>query len=446
MSRSARITLAGRIAGMAALAAVFALWWRQNACSPPGRIAALVSAALFALLGLRFVPRWVDFWSGAPLPAAPADREPRFMALRLFAAFLAFDALVLLAAWGLRAAMGFRGSFFETLSFWKATDSQHYLAIAEDWYLSEGVIDRLVQLVFLPGYPVLVRLTKLLTGDYLTAGLLVSALCFAGSGALLYRLARLDLPHEAALRAPLFLCLLPGSFFFAAPMSESLFLLCALGCVYLARRGRWLGAGLCGAWAAFTRSLGLTLLAPLVMELVSEAVRTKPPAKTLVPRCASLLLVPLGFAAYCVINYLVAGNPFQFMIYQAEHWSQHLGWFFNTAAYQTERAARSFSAQPEIFLGLWLPNLLCSFGALAVAALSVRRLRASYGAWFIAYYVLAIGATWLLSAPRYLAALPVLPLALAQAEKESARNAAMLCLALLWPFYFLAFLLRWQVW
>ena len=157
--------------------------------------------------------------------------------------------------------------------------------------------------------------------------------------------------------------------------------------------------------------------------------------------------MPLGFAAYCFINYLVAGNPWQFMIYQAEHWGQHLGLFFNTAAYQTEMALSSFSAKPHNFLGLWLPNLIYGFGALALLAAAVKKLRPSYTAWFIAYYVVAIGATWLLSAPRYLMAMPVLPMALGRlTEKESAKTCAVIVLSLLWPLYFLAFLQSWQVW
>ena len=447
MDTRKKYILAGSVLGLLTLAALVALWWGSYDYGLWGRAAALLSAGLFALLGLRFVPSWVDFWSASPLPAAPEGDEPRGMALRIFFALLGLDLLILLFAWAFRAALGHGGSFADTLSFWTCTDSQHYLAIAEDWYLSEGSIDRLVQLVFLPGYPVLVRLLQHLTGNYLTAGLAVSALCFAGAGVVFYRLLRLDLPHESAHRALLFLCLMPGSFFYPAPMSESLFLLCSLACVYLSRRDRWLLAGLCGAWAAFTRSLGLMLLAPLVMELVAETVRKKSPTKTLVPRIASLLLVPLGFAAYCVINYLVAGNPFQFMIYQAEHWSQHLGLFFNTAAYQTERAIMSLADKPQNFLGLWLPNLIYGFSALALTAAAAKKLRASYTAWFIAYFIIAIGATWLLSAPRYLMAMPVLPLALALlTEKDSAKTGAVISLTLLWLLYFIAFLQRWQVW
>ena len=446
MEQRKKIGLAGCLIGLLALAALVWLWWGQYRYGPWGRASALLSAALFALLGLRFVPRWVEFWSGDPLPAAPGGAEPKLFCLRVFLALLGFDLLVLLSAWGLRAALGHGGSFFDTLSFWKGTDSQHYLAIAEDWYLSEGVIDRLVQLVFLPGYPVLVRLLQHLTGNYLTAGLLLSALCFAGAGVLFYRLLRLDLPHETARRGLLFLCLLPGSFFYASPMSESLFLLCSLACVYLARRERWLPAGLCGAWAAFTRSLGLMLAVPLIMELVAQAVREKHVNK-LLPRAACVLLVPLGFAAYCVINYFVAGNPWQFMIYQAEHWGQHLGLFFNTAAYQTELAIGTFTDNPHNFCGLWLPNLIFGLGSLALVAAAVTDLRPSYCAWFIAYYVIAVGATWLLSAPRYLMAMPVLPMALGRlSEKKPAKTAMLILLTLLWLLYFLAFLQRWQVW
>ncbi len=447
METRRRITLLGRLAGLLTLAALFALWWLRQDYGPWGRAAAVLSAALFALLGLRFLPCWVDFWSDTPLPEPPAADEPRLMGLRIFLALLGFDLFVLLAAWVLRSSMGQSGGFAETLPFWTGTDSRHYLDIAEDWYLSEGSVDRLVQLVFLPGYPLLVRLARLLTGDCLTAGLLVSALCLAGAGVLFYRLLRLDLPHGTAQRALLFLCLLPGSFFYVSPMSESLFLLCALGCVYLARREKWLLAGLCGAWAAFTRSLGLTLLVPLIMELVAVLARRKLGAGAVVLRLVSLLLIPLGFAAYCVVNWFVAGDPFQFMTYQSEHWSQHLGLFFNTAAYQSELAISCFSDRTSQFFGLWLPNLIYVFGALALVAAAAEKLRPSYTAWFIAYYVIAIGATWLLSAPRYLMAMPILPLSLALlTEKVSKKSISIVILTLLGTLYFLAFLKRWQVW
>lgn len=448
MEQKTKIRRIGSLIGLTTLTALLIHWWLSNSYGLWGRLAAVGSAALFALLGLRFMPRWVDFWSGSPLPASPAQKdEPRRIELRIFFSLLALDALFLLSAWLLRGALGHRGGFLQTLDFWRCTDSQHYLAIAEDWYLSEGSRDRLVQLVFLPGYPVLIRLFHLLTGEYLYAALLVSAFSFAGAGVVFYRLARLDLPHRDAMRALVFLCLMPGSFFYASPMSESLFLLTSLACVYLARRDRWLLGALCGAWAAFTRSLGLMLLAPLLMELVAAAVRREQTVKQSLWRAAALLLIPLGFAAYCVINRQVSGHAFQFMVYQREHWGQRLGLFFNTAAYQMELAIGTFRDKPQNFFGLWLPNLLYGFLSLAVGALAAKKLRPSYTAWLIAYFVIAIGATWLLSAPRYLMAMPVLPLSLALlTEKEAPKTAALVGLSACGLLYFLAFLQRWQVW
>lgn len=446
--RNGRFAFFGAALGLLALTALLIAWWPRS-YGALGKLAALACAGVFAGLGLRFMPVWARFWSSEPLPAAPRPDEPPRMVWKLFFALLGFILGVWLLAFLLRCALGYRGGLWASMDFWTCADSRHYLDIANDWYLSEGEMDRLVQLVFLPGYPILVRALRLLTGHTLAAGLLGSALCFAGAGCVFYRLLRLDYPHETALRALLFACLLPGSFFYAAPMSESLFLLTSLSCVYLVRWGRWLPGCLCGFWAAFTRSLGLMLLAPLVLELVADALRGReaPTRRKTLLHAAALCLIPLGFGAYCLVNVQVSGEPLRFMTYQAEHWGQRLGLFFNTAAYQAELAVASWAEKPSNTLGLWLPNLLYLFAAPALVALAARRLRASYTAWFIAYYLVAVGATWLLSAPRYLMAMPVLPLALALlTDRERGKSAALITLTALWVLYFIPFLLRWQVW
>ena len=158
-------------------------------------------------------------------------------------------------------------------------------------------------------------------------------------------------------------------------------------------------------------------------------------------------MVPLGFAAYCMVNYSVSGDAFKFMEYQSIHWHQQLGWFFDTAAYQTENAVSAASYSTALFWGLWLPNLLSQLLSLAVMILAAKRMRASYTAYFIAYFVVTMGATWLLSAPRYLAAMISLPAAMS-ALTENARTERVLVLlsALLFFMYFIFFLLRWQVW
>ena len=426
-------------AGLLGLTALVVFWWHENpGVTAPGRAAALLSAALFAAVCLRFVPRWMEFWRDAPaLPTQKQDASPHF-SLKLFFVLLAVDAAVILLVYLLRVALGYRESFVDALQFWTCTDSQHYLDIARDWYLSEGSWDRLVQLVFLPGYPLAVRAMVAVAGDYLYAGLLVSAFAFAGAGCVFYRLLRLDMPHADALRALKYLCILPGTFFFAAPMSESLFLLLCLACVYCARLRRWYLAGLLGGLAAFTRSLGVALLVPVLWELVAERKSGK------ARRFLALLLIPLGFAAYCGVNYAVAGNPFQFMTYQSVHWGQHPGFFFNTAAYQLEHA---LSADVRTALGLWLPNVLYSLAALVLLFFAAPRMRPSYLAFFIAYYVAAVGVTWLLSAPRYLVALFPVPLALGIVTRTPrADRIVTACCGMLYLLYACAFVLRWQVW
>ena len=426
-------------AGLALMALLFVLWARRAHPTAPELAAALLCVTLFTLVCLRFVPQWFFFWFGNESPAAREGDHRRLPVLFLSGVF--YGLFNLEAVYAALRYVNPLISFADFKAFWTSADAYHYLCIAEDWYLSEGILDRLVQLVFLPGYPIAVRLMHLLVPDYIFAGILVSTICFSGALCVLYLLLCLDYEERTARRALLFLCLMPGAFFFFAPMSESLFLLLCVSCVYCARKEKWLLAGFFGALAAFTRSLGLMLFVPLFFEIAAQLLHGNKKARR---GAAALLLVPLGFAAYCFINYRVAGNPFQFMIYQREHWSQQLGLFFNTAAYQTRYALH---ANREMLMGLWLPNLAAIFGALLILLFGVKRLRPSYTAWALAYFVIAIGATWLLSAPRYLAALPPLPISLAAlGERKAVRIPLLVLFALAELYYLVMFALRCNVW
>ena len=425
------------VLGTAALCAVFALWCAVSSYSAAGYAAAGLSTALMLALCLLFVPRWCAFWQ---------KNEPEMLGetdggecARIFTLIIIWDVLMLALGFVLRRLLGYDESAGGYIRFWLCTDSRHYMDIARDWYLSDGEWDRLVQLVFLPGYPVIVRLFAYIIGNELAAGLFVSALCFAGSGVMLYKLVSLDEDSAAAKRAVKLFALSPAAFFFAAPMSESLFVLCTVSCLYLLRRGKLITGSLIGAYAAFTRSPGLILIVPILLELVHK--RAKP------REYLSLVIVPLGFVAYCLVNYTVSGDAFKFMEYQSVHWHQQLGWFFNTAAYQSENAVSTAEDNPALFFGLWLPNLLAQLLALVTMLLAVRKIRASYTAYFIAYYIVTMGATWLLSAPRYLAAMISLPIALAALSPKKRTERILIALsALFFIAYFTVFLLRWQVW
>ena len=182
------------------------------------------------------------------------------------------------------------------------------------------------------------------------------------------------------------------------------------------------------------------------MELVHEAVHA-PRGRRRHARFLWLLLIPAGFGAYLAVNYQVSGNPFQYMIYQSEHWGQNPGLFFNTAAYQLEGLLSSLGSNAPYAYGLWLPNLVFDFATLAVMIPAARDMRPSYTAWFIAYYFVAIGATWLLSSPRYMVSLLSFFLALSSLARTRTRDAALsTALIILNILYAIAFVMRWQVW
>jgi len=429
-------------AGLIFLGALFARWWMSGVRSIPAQVSAIVSVLLFAGICLRFVPEWMNFWRTPAQPSVPSSEQtPKLMDLKIFATIMLTHAAILGAVYVLRRLSGHEQSFTEYLEFWRCLDSNHYLQISREWYAAEG--DARLLLVFFPGYPILVRLATQLTGNELYAGFLVSMLSFACAGCLFYRLMRLDHNHRFAVRALKYLCIIPGTFFYTAPMTESLFLLLCVGCIYFARTGRWTLGCLLGGYAAFTRSLGATLLAPLVMELVHSRAGKRENGR----RLAALLLVPLGLAAYLWINYAVSGDPFKFQEYQSEHWHQNLGMFFNTASYQIAQLISGWSSNPNTALGLWAANLISCFGSLALVFAAAKKLRPSYTAWFVGYYAMAIGATWLLSAPRYL--LTLFPVSVAMStltRKTESDQLLTVCTVALNLLYLYAFVARWQVW
>ena len=432
------------IGGVLVLAGAFTYWLIKDKPSVPGICAAVASLALFILGCWRFVPGWLNFWKGEGETAA-RRAEPKHMLLIIALASVAVELPVF---FGVELALTIHGAPFSVsggMWVWRHLDSQHYLDITREWYVFGEEWGRTVQLVFLPGYPLTVYPFYRILNNDLYAGMLVSCLAYPAACCVFYRLMRLDFDHRTALRAVSFLWLLPGGFFFVAPMSESLYLLLCLCAIYCMRKDRYLLAGLFGAYAAFTRSLGLLLVIPLFLEWVHAFKTRKPKARlySLLP----VLIVPVGFLCYLQINYTVSGNALQFLTYQRDHWGQRLGWFFATAAYQTDLLIQNFGKDHELFFGLWLPNLVWHFGTLTLFALGSKRLRPSYAAWFIAYFAIAIGTTWLLSGPRYLLAMPAVAMLLAHLCDKKWKVA--LCAALLVPLcalYLIAFALRWQVW
>lgn len=434
--------------GALALLTAFVLWILKERPEAPGIAAAACSLALFILGCIRFVPGFLGFFTERDEPLRP-DAEPRHILAGIAALAFAVEVLLFgIAAFVLFERNGSGFTFRGAVEIWRSLDSAHYLDIMREWYLSDGDWGRVVQLVFLPGYPLAVYPFYRILGTDIGAGILVSSAAFPAACCVLYRLLRLDWDRKRAFRTVLMLLLLPGGFFFLAPMSESLYLLLALSTLYCFRKKRYLIAGLFGACCTLTRTVGLLLLAPVILEWIHAFPKERKERKALAGGILSVLLLPVGFLAYLWINKTVSGDPLQFLTYQRDHWSQQLGWFFGTAAYQTKYLIGCIEdGNRANLLGLWTPNLLWHFGTLGLFAYTAKKLRPDYAAWFIAYFAIAIGTTWLLSGPRYLLAMPVVAMMLALVtEKRWQQWLAAAVLAPLSVLYLIAFICRWQVW
>lgn len=416
--------------GLLGLAALF-LHWRlvNNSANHAGRLMAGLSVLLFAWGCLRFVRQWMAFWSGKQELSPERSEEKvrplwRIALLSLLAALLELSLIL-----GLRAWMGDPGGLEERLRFFAGIDTGNYMDIARHWYAPTPLAEER-RLAFYPLYPLLTRGLFFLGLDLYTAGTLVAVLFYALSNCVLYRLLCLDYPEERARSVLKYTALLPAAFFFAVPMSESVFFFWCLLSFYLARKHRWLAAAAAGALAAFARSLGVLVFAPLLFEAVAQWIREPGQARRRAFSVACCFLVLLGMAGYLWINYRYYGSPFKYMEVEAEHWGQRMGLFFRSVAFQTDNALADIQ-QPYALssLGIWFPNVLWIMAALLLFALTGGKLRASYGVWFIVYIFFALAPTYLISAPRYLAAaVPIYPaLASLGLNRRLDRALALLC-------------------
>lgn len=174
-------------------------------------------------------------------------------------------------------------------------DSVWYLNIANDGY--GGNPDRAA---FFPLYPALVKMLGWWCGSPLIAAIVLSMVAFLVGMAALHRLAVIEVGPDAARWAVYALALFPGSLWFSAAYSESLFLMVSVGAVLAARTRHWALAGVLGALGAATRSAGLLLVVPLVL-LWWDAHRADP-TRVRWPSVAWIGVVPLGLAAF--VGYL----------------------------------------------------------------------------------------------------------------------------------------------
>lgn len=297
------------------------------------------------------------------------------------------------------------GDSFSSFQFiWNKWDADHYLFIAENWYVTTG--DKRFLIVFYPFYPLVIRFFHLFINNYFWSGMLVSNISLVAACFYLYRLTEMDFGDDVPLNSVKYLLLFPVSFFLGATFSESLFILLSIMTLYYARKERWLIACICGMLAAFTRSLGVLLVIPVFVEYLVQCkvvyhLRGKAfkiVLKDFLRKGLSFFLIPFGTLLYLWVNKSVTGDWLKFLEYQKDHWSQSFGLFFANMETFVLNAA---SWKPEESVSLWIPQIIIILCAMVLLLCGFRKIRASYMVYFFVYLFVSISPTWLLSGPRY---------------------------------------------
>ncbi len=211
------------------------------------------------------------------------------------------------------------------LNMWSRWDSEWYLSIAQNGY--QFASGKESNVAFFPLYPCAVRAAHFIIpwrsdAGWLLLGILLSNGALLVSLGILHRLVRLDYDEGTAARAVLYLCVFPTTLFLSAFYSESLFLACVLGAFYLARRGRWLLAGVLAALGAIGRAPGGLVALALGFEYLAQK---KFQWRQIKPDCLALLLAPAAVAAQMAFFKWRSGDWFVlFKVEAIKSWSRKL--------------------------------------------------------------------------------------------------------------------------
>jgi hypothetical protein len=206
-------------------------------------------------------------------------------------------------------------------NIWNVWDGRLYVDIARNGYSPTPLNNMgMANYAFFPLYPMLIRLAAMAVGNYAIAGLIVSNVCLFVSCIYIYRYVSLDddADERTAHRAVKYLILFPVAFLFSAVLTESLFVMLSITCLYYARRGNWPAAGLLGFLVPMTRLPGLAILLPLGYEYLRQHIvrsgEHRPALGGLLkPELLVLLLPPLGLGTWAAYNYYLTGDLLGFI-------------------------------------------------------------------------------------------------------------------------------------
>lgn len=371
--------------------------------------------------------------------------------IKIFISAICFRVIVYFLSVCVMAVMGdYSGgiTFSDFLEVWKRWDSSHYINIAENGYMGAVENGEHIFLVFYPLYPWLMRCLSIFISDMRLCGILISTICYGIGCIFFYKMTADEFDANTASLATLAISLFPFGFFFGSVMTESLFFAIAPAFLYYVRKHSWSAVALLGFLACLTKVQGLLLAFAVLIELFDSEhgitlVRDRDYKgflrKILLPGCKAATML-FGFVLYLLINYRVEGNPFRFLYYQHNHWSNGFAPIWTTFNYILQHTVTEWFTSTG--MALWVPEFLLFFVYIGGITYGFRRhLRPMYLTYLIAFFLLTYSSSWLISAGRYtLSALPLFMLAGDWLNRHENRKLSILLFSsMLMMIYFIAY-------
>ena len=319
-------------------------------------------------------------------------------------------------------------------------DAGHYADLARWGYGSgeAGFPEQYLMIVFFPLFPMLMMPLVHMGLPFSLTAMGVNLLFLAGAGGELYRLMYRRFGRPCAWGSCLCLLLLPGSFLLVVPMTEAMFLFLSLAYLDSAERKKGGWCGLWGVLAGLCRLPGILLaVIPLCQAVRLWRQRERLP-KGMIPAIAA---PAVGFVVYLLLNWGIYGNPWQFLIFQRDHWYQGGGYFGNTLYTLLQYTGITWGENRDMAVYLFLWQFLAVLFQLLLLAAAARKLPCVWLLHGLLYFAVVNGAVWLLSAPRYALGMPVLAPAFALLVQRPWQRVGLILLLLpLWVLYFSVFL------
>ena len=286
-------------------------------------------------------------------------------------------------------------------------DSQWYMDIIYNGYVY--VPGQESSIGFFPLYPMLVKLASFVFGNPKLMGFLISNVALFLACIYMYKLVKLDYKdkkEDIALKSVFYMLIFPLTFFFSIFYTEGLFMFLVISCFYYARKKQWMIAGILGFFLSLTRSLGVFVFIPILVEYldIDYPFKIKKKVKKDV---LWLLLIPAGLLSFMLYCYIKFGS-FLTYFHSKAAWGNQFSSVFTTLGTIT----RYGLFYKIIFLSSIILTLIIIIYLIYSGA------RFSYVVYCLLFLYLYLSAGILEGIPRYISILFPLYLGIALASRK----------------------------